>query len=74
MVAGVTSILLLARPGLSTETRKNVNWANGIVITLFSLLLCRRINQEEKMLIRELEPEYQTYTSRVKYRLIPGVF
>lgn len=37
-------------------------------------LLNRRIAEEEAMLKREIGQEYISYMSRVRYRLVPGIY
>jgi protein-S-isoprenylcysteine O-methyltransferase Ste14 len=49
------------------------SWWSLLLVPLFALILYFRINNEEKVLKRDLRG-YEAYTHKVRYRLIPGIF
>jgi protein-S-isoprenylcysteine O-methyltransferase Ste14 len=61
----------LATGSLSSQTLISI----PLTLTAFAcIVLVPRIEKEEKMLSEALGDEWKTYTSDVKWRLLPGIF
>lgn len=53
---------LLASPSL---------WNFGVCVAVWAFLIARIVAEED---ILDTDPEYREYTSRVRHRIVPGVF